>query len=149
MHGYSECRDVRQQNQGEGPSALPSQQGRILNDGLLKSYPRREAGDFWCLPPVWNLRAVIWFHFTISSLVPLPRSVSVTLSVLGAKTHKRFKERFVIGRKRTRRANFWGSPLFQDTYNIKTKLLTFFRTIDKLILNSHQTLQYFASNNIN
>ena len=33
--------------------------------------PRREAGDVWCLPPVWNLRAVIWFHFTIPSLVLL------------------------------------------------------------------------------
>ena len=42
--------------------------------------PRREAGDLWCLPPVWNLRAVIWFHFTISSLVLLPSPV--TLPVL-------------------------------------------------------------------
>ena len=41
---------------------------------------RREAGDVWCLPPVWNLRAVIWFHFAISSLVLLPSPV--TLSVL-------------------------------------------------------------------
>ena len=31
--------------------------------------PRREAGDVWCLPPVWNFRAVIWFLFPISSLV--------------------------------------------------------------------------------
>ena len=44
------------------------------------SIPRREAGDVWCLPPVWNLRAVIWFHFAISSLVLLPSPV--TLSVL-------------------------------------------------------------------
>ena len=29
------------------------------------SGPEREAGDVWCLPPVWNLRAVIWFHFPI------------------------------------------------------------------------------------
>ena len=41
---------------------------------------RREAGDVWCLPPVWNLRAVIWFHFAISSLALLPSPV--TLSVL-------------------------------------------------------------------
>ena len=27
------------------------------------------AGDVWCHPPVWNLRAVIWFPFPISSLV--------------------------------------------------------------------------------
>ena len=31
--------------------------------------PRRTAGDVWYLPTVWSLRAVIWFHFTISSLV--------------------------------------------------------------------------------
>ncbi len=42
--------------------------------------PQREAGDVWCLPPVWNLRAVIWFHFAIFSLVLLPSPV--TLSVL-------------------------------------------------------------------
>ena len=41
---------------------------------------RREARDVWCLPPVWNLRAVIWFHFAISTLVLLPSPV--TLSVL-------------------------------------------------------------------
>ena len=43
-------------------------------------HPRRKAGDVWCIPPVWNLRAVIWFHFAISSLVLLPSPV--TLSVL-------------------------------------------------------------------
>ena len=43
-------------------------------------YAGREAGDVWCLPPVWNLRAVIWFHFAVSSLVLLPSPV--TLSVL-------------------------------------------------------------------
>ena len=43
--------------------------------------PRREAGDGWCLPPVWNLRAVIWFHFATSSLLLLLPS-SVTLSVV-------------------------------------------------------------------
>ena len=42
--------------------------------------PRMEAGDVWCLPPVWNIRAVIWFHFASSSLVLLPSPV--TLSVL-------------------------------------------------------------------
>ena len=43
---------------------------------------QREAGDVWCLLPVWNLRAVIWFHFTISSLVLLPTPVA--LSVLSS-----------------------------------------------------------------
>ena len=28
-----------------------------------------EAGDVWCHPPVWNLRAIIWFPFPISCLV--------------------------------------------------------------------------------
>ena len=41
----------------------------IIVDGkasLLQPWcPRREAGDVWCLPPVWNLRAVIWFPFPI------------------------------------------------------------------------------------
>ena len=41
--------------------------------------PWREAVDIWCLPPVWNLKAVIWFHFAVSSLVLL--ASSVTLSV--------------------------------------------------------------------
>ena len=31
--------------------------------------------------------------------------------------HKKLKERFLIGRNRTKRANFRGSPLFQATYN--------------------------------
>ena len=37
--------------------------------GLYLSLPWREAGDVWCPLPVWNLRAVIWFLFPISSLV--------------------------------------------------------------------------------
>ena len=48
--------------------------------GSPPPHPRREAGDVWCLPPVWNLRAVIRFHFAISCLVLLPSLV--TLSVL-------------------------------------------------------------------
>ena len=53
---------------------------KITLDHLCFVYecPRREAGDVWCLPPVWNLRAVIWFHFAISSLVPLPSPVSLS-----------------------------------------------------------------------
>ena len=37
-----------------------------------------------------------------------------------SQTHKRLKERFLIGRNRTERAQFRGSPLFQATYNRKT-----------------------------
>ena len=38
-----------------------------------------------------------------------------------SKTRKRLKERFLIGRNRTKRANFRGSPLFQATYNNTTE----------------------------
>ena len=41
---------------------------------------RRKARDVGCLAPVWNLRTVISFHFTLSSLVFLPSPI--TLSVL-------------------------------------------------------------------
>ena len=36
---------------------------------VTKTFPRREAGDVWCPPPVWNLRAVIWFPIPISCLL--------------------------------------------------------------------------------
>ena len=42
------------------------------------------------------------------------------LSVYRSKTHKRLNEHFLIGGNRTKHAHFWGSPLFQATYNIKT-----------------------------
>ena len=45
----------------------------------VQESPQREAGDVR-LPPVWNFRVVIWFHFAISSLVLLPSPI--TLSVL-------------------------------------------------------------------
>ena len=60
----------------------PKRQGNFLPwttssaDSLTVFVPRREAGDVWCLPPVWNLRAVIWFLFAISSLVLRPRPVT-------------------------------------------------------------------------
>ena len=38
-----------------------------------------------------------------------------------SKTHKRLKTHFLIGRNRTKCANFLGSPLFQAMYNIKTE----------------------------
>ena len=38
-----------------------------------------------------------------------------------SKAHKRLKELFLIGRNRTKCANFWGSPLFHASYNIKTE----------------------------
>ena len=36
-------------------------------------------------------------------------------------THKRLKERLLIGRNRTKRAHFRGKPLFQATYNSTTE----------------------------
>ena len=44
------------------------------------SQSQREAGDVWCLCPIRNLRAVIWFHFTTSSLVLLPTPIAPFLS---------------------------------------------------------------------
>ena len=41
-----------------------------------------------------------------------------------SKIQTRLKERFLIGRNRTKRANFRGSPLFQATYNMKTEKKT-------------------------
>ena len=41
-----------------------------------------------------------------------------------SKTHKRLNERFFIGQNRTKHATFWGSPLFQASYNIKTEKQT-------------------------
>ena len=42
--------------------------------------PQREAGDFWCLPPVWNLRALSLFPlFYISSLVLLLCPVALSV----------------------------------------------------------------------
>ena len=41
-----------------------------------------------------------------------------------SKTHKRLKERFLVGPNRTKRANFRGSPLYHAMYNIKTEDLT-------------------------
>ena len=41
-----------------------------------------------------------------------------------SRTHKRLKERFLIGQNRTKHANFRGSALFHATYNIKTEKQT-------------------------
>ena len=41
----------------------------VKNLVYFSDKPRREAGDISCFPPVWNLRAVIWFPFPTSSLV--------------------------------------------------------------------------------
>ena len=40
----------------------------------------------------------------------------IVINKVCSKTHKRLEERFLIGRNRTKRANFRGSPLFQATY---------------------------------
>ena len=55
-----------------------------------------------------------------------PTKIELTASVLKkrSKTHKRLKERFLIRRNRTKRANFRGCPLCQATYNIKTEKQT-------------------------
>ena len=47
-------------------------------------------------------------------------SIIFKYALTRAKTHKRLKECFLIGQNRMKLANFWGSPFFQATYNIKT-----------------------------
>ena len=61
----------------------------------------------------------------------------MTASVLKkrSKTHKRLKERFLLRRNRTKRANFRGSPLFQASYNNKNKQ-TEKQTINSTYLNT-------------
>ena len=51
---------------------------------LLSSSPscQREAGHFRCLPPVWNFRAIISFHFSVCSLVILPGPVAPSVLFL-------------------------------------------------------------------
>ena len=56
----------------------------IIKWGWSSWGPQREAGDVWCLPPVWNLTAVIWFHFAISSLVLLPSPVTFSVLLFSA-----------------------------------------------------------------
>ena len=51
----------------------------LVFPSFLFCSPWREAGDVWCLSPVWNLRAVIWFHFATSSLVLLPTPVALSV----------------------------------------------------------------------
>ena len=43
------------------------------------TFPWRKAGDVYVSPSVWNLRAVIWFHFTVSFFVLLPSPVTLTV----------------------------------------------------------------------
>ena len=71
------------------------------------SLPQREAGDVWCLPPVWNLRAVIgfliWFHFANFSCVLLPspvtHSVLFCLLVLSSKLFPENSSVFFVKRE--------------------------------------------------
>ena len=49
--------------------------------------------------------------------------VDCQCSEKGSKTHKRLKEHFLIGRNRTKCAHFWGSPLFQATYNTEKQTI--------------------------
>ena len=51
----------------------------VLGSPLRVQVLWREAGDVWYLPPVWNLRAVIWFHFAISCLFHLPTHFALSL----------------------------------------------------------------------
>ena len=52
---------------------------RLLSSAPPSIHPEGRPGDVRCLSPVWNLRAVIWFPFPISSLafLPCPLALSV------------------------------------------------------------------------
>ena len=48
-------------------------------------------------PTAWNLRAVVWFHFTISSLVLLPSPATLSvLSFFWLLAHSPFSRKFFI-----------------------------------------------------
>ena len=69
----------------------------------------------------------ISYMYTTINLVNMKKiwnKVDCQHSEKRSKTHKRLKECFLIGRNRTKHANFWGSPLFQATYNMKTEKQT-------------------------
>ena len=52
------------------------------------------------------------------------RSDVFSVLMKSSKTHKRLKERFLIGQNKTKRAHFWRSPLFRATYNRKAEKQT-------------------------
>ena len=66
-----------------------------------------------------------WPHWNSSKLNSL-------LNTSSYKTHKRLKECFLIGWNRTKHAHFWGSPLFQATYNRKTEKEDFLKNVHVL-----------------
>ena len=47
------------------PSYHPVSSNFLFSSFCFQSRKRMEAGRFWCLPPVWNHRAVSCFHFSI------------------------------------------------------------------------------------
>ena len=68
-------------------------------------------------------KSLPFFSSTNPLLLEGQSETELTASVLQkrSKTHKRLKERFLIRRNRTKRANFPGNPLFQATYNNTTE----------------------------
>ena len=58
-----------------------------------------------------------WYRNASKYLKKIWNRVHRQRSEKRSKTHKRLKERFLIRRNRTKRANFRGNPLFQATYN--------------------------------
>ena len=85
--------------------------------------------SFWCSHSIGAMNGLTLPLCTTRSLnqVPVARSAMPSVPMFdiavmtGFKTHKRLKDCFLIGRNRTKRAHFRGSPLFQATYNIKTE----------------------------
>ena len=71
--------------------------------------PWREAGDFWCLLPVWNLRIVSLVQlFCISSFVlpPSPVALSVLYWIV-LYSYSHLSQSFQINSKRLQGSNLW------------------------------------------
>ena len=62
----------------------------------------------------WKMYLGVWGQFRY---VKARHAVQCCAAYSGSKTHKRLKERFLIRRNRTKRANFRCNHLFQATYN--------------------------------
>ena len=86
-----------------------------------------------CKPTMEPLWTVFYIHLLkwpailkairpqMVKIVPFQK---LSCQLVTSKTHKRLKEQFLIGRNRTKRAHFRGSPLFQATYKTKTEKYT-------------------------
>ena len=76
---------------------------------------------FWSFTVTFTLKTIYFLHKTLQLMMMYHPIKFGCKKISRSKTHKRLKEHFLIGRNKTKSANFRGSPLFQATYNIKTE----------------------------